>query len=89
MNTLRFAAVLCAVLAAPLLAKAQREKLPPDDLDYVEQTWPNAKKTSAGIRYIVEKSGSGPLLQPGHGLPLALVEARGEADTLNKIGDKG
>jgi FKBP-type peptidyl-prolyl cis-trans isomerase len=53
-----------SVLALPAL-HAQREKLPPDDLEFVEKTWPGAKKTSTGIRYIVEKEGSGPLAKPG------------------------
>lgn len=47
---------LIAVLAAPAL-RAQREKLPPDDLDFVEKTWPQAKKTSTGIRYVIVKPG--------------------------------
>ena len=31
--------------AAPAL-HAQREKLPPEDLEFVEKNWPNAKKTT-------------------------------------------
>ncbi len=59
-----FLALLC-VSAAPL--HAQRERLPPEDLDVVEQRWPNAKKTSTGLRYVVVKEGdkSGPTPQPG------------------------
>ena len=33
--------------------RAQREKLPPDDLEFVEKKWPDAKRTYTGIRYIV------------------------------------
>jgi FKBP-type peptidyl-prolyl cis-trans isomerase len=51
-------------LALPAL-HAQREKLPPDDLEFVEKTWPNAKKTTTGIRYIVMHEGSGELIKPG------------------------
>jgi FKBP-type peptidyl-prolyl cis-trans isomerase len=51
-------------LAAPAV-HAQREKLPPEDLEFVEKTWPEAKKTSTGIRYIVLHEGSGPLAKPG------------------------
>ena len=40
--------VLFAVFVAPVLS-AQREKLPPDDLEYVEKTWPDAKKTMTGL----------------------------------------
>jgi len=56
---------LCALVSAPALLHAQREKLPPDDLDVVEKTWPDAKKSNTGIRYVVEKQGAGPLLMPG------------------------
>jgi FKBP-type peptidyl-prolyl cis-trans isomerase len=48
-----------------VLLHAQREKLPPDDLEYVEKTWPQAKISNTGIRYVVEQQGTGPLLQPG------------------------
>lgn len=51
-------------LAAPFV-HAQREKLPPEDLAFVEKTWPTAKKTSTGIRYIVMHEGQGELLKPG------------------------
>ncbi len=65
MRPLRFFAVLCTLFSAPVLLHAQREKLPPDDLEYVEKTWPQAKISNTGIRYVVEKQGTGPLLQPG------------------------
>jgi FKBP-type peptidyl-prolyl cis-trans isomerase len=65
MAPLRIVAVVCALLAAPVLLHAQREKLPPDDLDYVENKWPDAKKSNTGIRYVVETQGKGPLLNPG------------------------
>jgi FKBP-type peptidyl-prolyl cis-trans isomerase len=53
------------LLAAPLALRAQREKLPPDDLEFVEKTWPEAKKTNTGIRYIVLREGQGPVGKPG------------------------
>lgn len=54
------------VLVAPATAlHAQREKLPPDDLDYVTKTWPQARKTYTGIRYIIEKPGDGQPPKPG------------------------
>src|SRR5580704_5444137 len=65
MAPLRIVALVCALVSAPVLLHAQREKLPPDDLDYVESKWPNAKKSNTGIRYVVEKAGNGPLLVPG------------------------
>jgi FKBP-type peptidyl-prolyl cis-trans isomerase len=46
------------VLAAPLL-QAQREKIPAEDLEYVEKTWPEAKKTNSGIRYVILQTGTG------------------------------
>lgn len=65
MLALRITLVSCALVAAPGLLRAQREKLPPDDYDFVMKTWPQAKESNTGIRYIVEKQGSGPFLKPG------------------------
>ena len=48
--------LLIAFLAAPAL-RAQREKLPPEDLEFVEKTWPEAKKTNTGIRYLILQEG--------------------------------
>ena len=61
----RFLAACGVVLCVPVLLHAQREKLPPDDYDYVMKTWPQAKESNTGIRYVVEKQGKGPLLVPG------------------------
>jgi FKBP-type peptidyl-prolyl cis-trans isomerase len=44
---------------------AQREKLPPADRDFVEKTWPDARKTSTGIRYVILREGDGPTPKPG------------------------
>jgi FKBP-type peptidyl-prolyl cis-trans isomerase len=65
MLSLRTYVSACALFAAPCLLHAQREKLPPDDYDYVMKTWPQAKESNTGIRYVVEKVGRGPLLLPG------------------------
>jgi FKBP-type peptidyl-prolyl cis-trans isomerase len=65
MPALRTVLATCALLAAPCLLRAQREKLPPDDYDYVMKTWPQAKESNTGIRYIVEKEGAGAFLKPG------------------------
>jgi FKBP-type peptidyl-prolyl cis-trans isomerase len=46
------------VAAAPVL-RAQSEKLPLNDLIYVQHTWPKAKETFTGMRYIVERPGRG------------------------------
>lgn len=57
-------ATAAAVLGVPHL-QAQREKLPLEDLEFVEKTWPNAKKTSMGIRYIILREGEGDQPKPG------------------------
>ena len=46
---------LLAIGAVPL--HAQREKLPPEDLEIVEKRWPEAKRTFTALRYIVLKEG--------------------------------
>jgi hypothetical protein len=46
-------------LLAPLALHAQREKLPPEDLELVVKQWPNAKKTSTGLRYVILTEGTG------------------------------
>ncbi|MEO5958848.1 MAG: FKBP-type peptidyl-prolyl cis-trans isomerase [Opitutaceae bacterium] len=53
-----------AVLTAPVL-RAQREKLPPADLEFVEKNYPHAKKTNTGIRYIILQEGQGESPKPG------------------------
>lgn len=53
-----------AAFASPVL-RAQREKLPPADLEFVEKTWPAAKKTQTGIRYVVLQAGTGETPKPG------------------------
>jgi FKBP-type peptidyl-prolyl cis-trans isomerase len=65
MHLLRLAAATCALIAAPVLLHAQREKLPPDDYDFVTKKWPQAQISNTGIRFIVETKGTGPLLVPG------------------------
>ena len=64
---MRFVRLLCLtlMLAAPLALRAQREKLPPEDLEFVEKTWPEAKKTTTGLRYIVLQQGKGEAGKPG------------------------
>lgn len=49
----------------PIAVFAQREKLPPEDLAFVEKNWPEAKKTNTGIRYIILQEGSGELAKAG------------------------
>ena len=58
MRSLKFITLLTIVLT-PLALHAQREKLSPEDLAYVQKTWPDAKATSTGLRTFVMKPGSG------------------------------
>lgn len=53
------------LLATPTALRAQREKLPPADLEFVEKNWPEAKKTTGGIRYIILREGKGDAPQAG------------------------
>ena len=53
------------MLAAAPGLRGQREKLPPADLEFVEKTWPAAKKTTTGIRYVILKEGQGDSPKPG------------------------
>jgi len=46
---------MLATGAVPL--HAQREKLPPEDLEIVEKRWPEAKRTFTTLRYLVLKEG--------------------------------
>jgi FKBP-type peptidyl-prolyl cis-trans isomerase len=64
--------MFAACFAAPAL-RAQREKLPPGDLEFVEKTWPEAKKTSTGIRYMVLREGHGPTPKAGNKVAVLYV----------------
>jgi FKBP-type peptidyl-prolyl cis-trans isomerase len=88
MAPLRFLAVVCALVAAPLLLHAQREKLPPDDLDFVEKKWPNAQKSNTGIRYVVEQPGKGPLLAPGQMIMVNYVATLLNGKVFDRVVDK-
>lgn len=57
--------VIFVLLAMPAVVRAQREKLPPEDLEMVQKTWPQAKRTSTGLRYVVLTEGQGELAKPG------------------------
>jgi FKBP-type peptidyl-prolyl cis-trans isomerase len=82
----RTSLLLLVLVAAPVL-RAQREKIPPDDLEYVEKTWPNAKKTNTGIRYIVEREGHGELAQAGDMVSVVYVGALLDGRIFDRISD--
>jgi FKBP-type peptidyl-prolyl cis-trans isomerase len=69
---LAFLVIALLGLGVPPL-HAQREKLPPDDLDFVEKKWPNTKRTFTGLRYIVLQPGKqdGPSPIPGNMVSVA------------------
>ena len=65
MKSLAKLGLVLIVIGASTALHAQREKLPPDDLEYVEKTWPDAKKTTTGIRYVILQEGEGDTPKPG------------------------
>jgi FKBP-type peptidyl-prolyl cis-trans isomerase len=72
MRPLRLCACALLLFVAPVL-QAQREKLPPDDLVFVEKTWPNARKTNTGIRYVILREGNGASPKPGSNVAVLYV----------------
>ena len=65
---------LLALGVTPL--RAQREKLPVEDLEIVEKKWPEAKRTYTGLRYIVIKKPAKDSSSPTQGM-LATVLHKG------------
>ncbi len=63
--------VLLGLGAPPL--HAQREKLPPDDLEIVEKKWPNAKRTYTGLRYLVLQAGKPDSPSPVPGMVVSVA----------------
>jgi FKBP-type peptidyl-prolyl cis-trans isomerase len=59
--------LLLLSLAAAAPSHAQRERLSPEDREYVEQKWPGAKRTSTSIRYIILKEGDPQAGRPRQG----------------------
>lgn len=55
--------LLAGLVAAP--AFAQREKLPEEDLEFIQKNWPNVRKTTTGLRYLVLREGTGAIPKPG------------------------
>jgi FKBP-type peptidyl-prolyl cis-trans isomerase len=52
---------------------AQREKLPMEDVEFVEKKWPEAKRTFTGLRYIVLKPGDQSGTTPEKGMEVAVL----------------
>ncbi len=59
-----------AALAVPAPA---REKFSPDDLEIVEQRWPEAKQTYTGLRYIIQEPGDAKGPSPAPGMKVSVV----------------
>jgi FKBP-type peptidyl-prolyl cis-trans isomerase len=57
--------IVFILLVLPAVVRAQREKLPPEDLEMVQKTWPDAKRTATGLRYKILAEGKGDLAKPG------------------------
>jgi len=69
---LLFLLSLGTLFVAPT-AQAQREKLPPEDLEYVQKNFPEAKKTNTGIRYIIMREGQGEMPKSGQKVAVLYV----------------
>ncbi|MBX3750787.1 MAG: FKBP-type peptidyl-prolyl cis-trans isomerase [Opitutaceae bacterium] len=85
----RFLLLLAAGLGLlPLALQAQREKLPPEDLAWVEQNFPNAKKSNTGIRYDILESGSGEKAKPGDMVSVLYVGRLLNGQTFDQVSDR-
>ncbi len=85
----RFLLLLAAGLGLlPLALQAQREKLPPEDLEWVEQNFPNAKKSNTGIRYDILESGSGNTAKPGDMVSVLYVGRLLNGQTFDQVSDR-
>ncbi len=74
-------------LAAPGL-HAQREKLPPGDLEVVKKNWPAAKKTTTGLRYVILQEGQGEMPKPGSKVAVLYVGRLLNGKEFNKLDDR-
>lgn len=52
---------------------AQREKLPMEDVEFVEKKWPECKRTYTGLRYIVLQPGEKNGAMPQKGMEVAVL----------------
>jgi len=74
-NTPAFRRLTFLMLALLGLAPlhAQREKLPMEDVEYVEKKWPEAKRTFTGLRYIILKPGDTKGAMPVNGNEVSVL----------------
>src|SRR3954462_12384891 len=56
--------VMLGLFAVPAW-RAQGKKLRPEDREFVEKSWPEAKKPTTGIRFIIIREGGGESPKPG------------------------
>ncbi len=64
---------LLLLFITPCALYAQREKLPPDDLAWVEKNFPSVKKSNTGIRYLELEKGSGETAKRGDMVSMVYV----------------
>lgn len=83
-----FWSLLCFALAAAPALHAQREKLPPEDVDHVEKTWPQAKKTNTGLRYVILREGTGAQPKPGSKVAVVYVGKLLNGKVFNEMLDR-
>ncbi len=62
-----------ACLGAFIVPAMAREKLPPEDLEIVEQRWPDAKKTFTGLRYVIMEPGDAKGTNPVSGTMVSVA----------------
>lgn len=84
----RFLFLVASLGLLPLALHAQREKLPPEDLAWVEQNYPNAKKSNTGIRYEILASGSGEKAKAGDMVSVLYVGRLLSGQTFDQVNDR-
>lgn len=78
---------LLSVISAPAL-QAQREKFSQEDVEFIEKTWPSAKKTNTGIRYVIEQPGTGQKPKPGDNVSVLYVGKLLNGEVFDQAMDK-
>jgi FKBP-type peptidyl-prolyl cis-trans isomerase len=76
--------ILLLMMSVPSLMQAQREKLPPDDYEWVTKNFPSAKKSNTGIRYIEIESGAGEKINRGDKVSVLYVGRFINGETFDK-----